>query len=115
MAHYAKVLNGKVTEVIVAESDFFDSFIDKSPGNWIQTSYNTFHNAHTNSGTPLRGNFAGVGYNYDSTNDVFYPPQDFPSWILNETIWDWEALTAVPDDGKKYEWNEATTSWVEIE
>jgi hypothetical protein len=114
MAHYAKVLNNKVVEVIVAEADFFDSFIDSTPGTWLSTSFNTRHNEHTNSGTVLRGNFAGIGYNYDSVNDVFYPPQDYPSWVLNETIWDWEAPTAYPDDGKVYEWNEDTTAWVEV-
>jgi hypothetical protein len=115
MSHFAKVLDGKVTQVIVAEPEFFNTFVDTSPGAWIQTSYNTHGNQHTNGGTPLRGNYAGIGYTYDRTNDVFYAPRPFASWILNETTWLWEAPVAMPDDDKKYEWNEATTSWKEIE
>ena len=115
MAHFAKVVDGKVTQVIVAEPEFFETFVDSSPGEWIQTSYNTFGNQHTKGGTPLRGNYAGIGYTYDRTNDVFYAPKPFASWILNESTWLWEAPVAMPDDGKIYEWNEATTSWKEIE
>jgi hypothetical protein len=114
MSHFAKVLDGKVTQVIVAEPDFFNTFVDTSPGEWIQTSYNTHGNQHTNGGTPLRGNYAGIGYTYDRTNDVFYAPRPFASWILNETTWLWEAPVAMPDDDKKYEWDEATTSWKEV-
>ena len=113
MSHFAKVTDGKVTQVIVAEKEFFDTFVDSSPGTWIQTSYNTHGNQHP-EGRPLRGNYAGIGYNYDATNDVFYVPQPFPSWILNNTTWLWEAPIAMPTDGKKYKWNEATTSWIEI-
>lgn len=115
MSHFAKVLDDKVTQVIVAEPDFFNTFVDTSPGEWIQTSYNTHGNQHTNGGTPLRGNYAGIGYTYDRTNDVFYAPKPFASWILNESTWLWEAPVAMPDDDKKYEWDEATTSWKEIE
>ena len=115
MSHFAKVLDGKVTQVIVAEPEFFNTFVDTSPGEWIQTSYNTYGNQHTNGGTPLRGNYAGIGYTYDRTNDVFYAPKPFASWILNESTWLWEAPVAMPDDDKKYEWDEATTSWKEIE
>lgn len=114
MGHFAKVLDGKVTQVIVAEPDFFNTFVDTSPGEWIQTSYNTFGNQHTNGGTPLRGNYAGIGYTYDRTNDVFYAPKPFASWILNETTWLWEAPVAMPDDDKKYEWDETTISWKEV-
>jgi len=115
MSHFAKVVDGKVTQVIVAEPDFFNTFVDTSPGEWIQTSYNTHGNQHTNGGTPLRGNYAGIGYTYDRTNDVFYAPKPFASWILNESTWLWEAPVAMPDDDKRYEWDEATTSWKEIE
>lgn len=115
MSHFAKVLDGKVTQVIVAEPDFFETFVDSSPGEWIQTSYNTYGNQHKLGGTPLRGNYAGIGYTYDRTNDVFYPPQPYASWILNQSTWLWEAPVTMPDDGKIYEWNEATTSWKEIE
>ena len=115
MSHFAKVVDGKVTQVIVAEPDFFNTFVDTSPGAWIQTSYNTHGNQHTNGGTPLRGNYAGIGYTYDRTNDVFYAPKPFASWILNESTWLWESPVAMPDDDKKYEWDEATISWKEIE
>jgi hypothetical protein len=115
MAHFAKVLDGKVTQVIVAEPEFFNTFVDTSPGEWIQTSYNTHGNQHKLNGTPLRGNYAGIGYTYDKTNDVFYAPQPYPSWILNQTTWLWEAPTPYPTDDKSYKWNELTTSWVEVE
>jgi len=114
MSHFAKVVDGKVTQVIVAEPDFFNTFVDTSPGEWIQTSYNTHGNQHTQSGTPLRGNYAGIGYTYDRTNDVFYSPKPFASWILNESTWLWEAPVAMPDDDKKYQWDEETISWKEV-
>ena len=113
MAHYAKVNNGIVEKVIVAEADFFNTFVDSSPGTWLQTSYNTYGNQHP-EGRPLRGNYAGIGYNYDATNDVFYAPQPFPSWILNNTTWLWEAPVAYPTDGKNYKWNESITNWEEV-
>jgi hypothetical protein len=113
MSHYAKVVDGKVTQVIVAEADFFNTFVDSSPGSWIQTSYNTYANQHALGGTPLRGNYAGVSYNYDKTNDVFYAPKPYASWILNESTWLWEAPIPYPTDAKNYMWDEATTSWVE--
>ena len=114
MSHFAKVLDGKVIQVIVAEPEFFNTFVDSSAGEWIQTSYNTFGNQHNLGGTPLRGNFAGVGYIYDKTNDVFYEPQPYPSWVLNQSTWLWEAPIPMPQDSKKYDWDEATTSWQEI-
>jgi hypothetical protein len=113
MSHFAKVLNGTVTQVIVAEAEFFNTFRDTSPGNWIQTSYNTHGNVHTNGGTALRGNYAGVGFTYDPTHDVFYEPQPYPSWTLNTTTWLWSAPVAYPTDGKLYTWDEATKSWTE--
>ena len=113
MAHFAKVNNGIVQQVIVAEPEFFDTFVDSSPGTWLQTSYNTHGNQHPEN-RPLRGNYAGVGYTYDRTNDVFYAPQPYPSWTLNQTTWLWEAPTPHPNDDKRYSWNESTTSWVEI-
>ncbi len=115
MAHFAKVLDGKVTQIIVAEPEFFNTFVDTSPGTWLQTSYNTFGNQHKFGGTPLRGNYAGVGFIYDQANDVFYEPQPYPSWTLNESTWLWEAPTPYPNDDKTNRWNEATTSWVEVE
>ena len=113
MAHYAKVNNGIVEQVIVAEAEFFDTFIDSSPGHWIQTSYNTSGGVHAKGETPLRKNYAGLGYTYDSVRDAFIPPKPFPSWVLVEASCLWEAPTAYPDDGKGYSWNEDTTSWVE--
>ena len=120
MAHYAKIEQGIVTKVIVAEADFFDTFIDDSAGSWIQTSYNTRGGVHyqPNSNTPsenqslaLRKNFAGIGYSYDQTRDAFIPPKPFDSWILNEDTCLWEAPVAYPDDGQAYEWNESTKQW----
>ena len=113
MGHFAKVVDGKVTQVIVAEPDFFNTFVDSSPGTWIQTSYNTIGNKHTLGGNPLRGNFAGIGYTYDDTNDVFYAPQPYASWSLNSD-WIWKAPTAYPNDGKAYVWEEDNKSWVAI-
>ena len=114
MAHFAKVVDGKVSQVIVAEPEFFDTFVDSSPGAWIQTSYNTIGGQHTQGGTPLRGNYAGIGYTYDQTNDVFYAPKPFASWTLNDTTWTWEAPVAYPKDGKVYNWDEAAKNWVEV-
>ncbi len=118
MGHFAKVVDGKVVQVIVAEPEFFDTFVDSSPGTWIQTSYNTRGGVHylpdsnEPSGQPaVRGNYAGIGFTYDTTNDVFYAPQPYPSWTLNNTTWTWEAPVAYPTDGKLYVWDEATTSW----
>jgi hypothetical protein len=113
MAHFAKVVDGKVTQVIVAEKEFFDTFVDSSPGTWLQTSYNTHGNQHP-EGRPLRGNYAGIGFTYDATNDVFYAPQPYPSWILNNTTWLWEAPVAMPTDGKVYKWNESIINWEEV-
>jgi len=113
MSHFAKVTDGKVTQVIVAEKEFFDTFVDSSPGTWLQTSYNTHGNQHPEN-KPLRGNYAGIGYTYDATNDVFYAPQPYPSWILNNTTWLWEAPVAMPTDGKTYIWDETTKNWSEL-
>ena len=112
MRHYAKVSNGIVQNVIVAEAEFFDTFVDSSPGQWVQTSYNTHGGVHSSGGTPLRKNYAGLGYHYDGTG--FYPPQPYPSWIKNTDTYLWEAPTAYPSDGKKYMWVEDSTSWVEV-
>ena len=96
MSHFAKCLDGKVIQVIVAEPEFFDTFVDSSPGQWIQTSYNTRGGVHygpdgqPDGGVALRGNYAGIGYTYDATHDVFYAPQPDASWALNEQTWLWE-------------------------
>jgi hypothetical protein len=112
MSHYAKVLDGKVTQVIVAEADFFETFVDSSPGQWIKTSYNTHGNQHP-EGKPLRGNYAGIGFTYDAQHDVFYSPKPFPSWALSETTWTWNAPTPYPTDDKIYNWDEPSLSWKE--
>jgi hypothetical protein len=113
MSHFAKILDSKVIQVIVAEQEFFNTFVDSSPGTWLQTSYNTHGNQHP-EGRPLRGNYAGIGYNYDATNDVFYAPQPYPSWTLNTSTWLWEAPVAYPTDGKLYSWDEETINWKEV-
>jgi len=116
MAHYAKVDQGKVLRVIVADEDYINSFVDTEPGNWIQTSYNTHGGVHKFGGTPLRKNFAGIGMTYDANRDAFIPPKPFNSWVLNETTCLWEAPVAHPNEnGEGYKWNESTTSWDAIE
>ncbi len=112
MGHFAKVLEGKVIQVIVAEPEFFDTFVDSSPGQWIQTSYNTRSSQHP-EGRPLRKNYAGIGFTYDLIRDAFIPPQPFASWILNEDTCLWDSPTPMPTDGKIYRWDELTTAWVE--
>jgi hypothetical protein len=127
MAHFAKVSNGKVVKVIVAEASFFNNFIDDSPGQWIQTSYNTRGGVHyePNSSTPsedqskaLRGNYAGIGYTYDSTLDAFYAPQPFNSWTLDTGSYLWEAPVEYPTGDAtgsytgSYQWSESEQNWV---
>jgi hypothetical protein len=123
MGHFAKVSNGIVTRVIVAEADFFNNFVDDSPGQWIQTSYNTRGGVHykPNTNEPsedqskaLRKNYAGIGYTYDSTRDAFIPPQPFNSWTLNEDTCLWDSPVAYPTDGKLYKWNEEILNWEEV-
>jgi hypothetical protein len=112
MSHYAEVKDGIVQQVIVAEQDFIN--ILPNPQDWVQTSYNTHGNQHSNGGTPLRGNFAGIGDIYDSTNDVFYSIQPYPSWSLNTSTWLWEAPVPCPTDGKVYYWDESELMWLEF-
>jgi hypothetical protein len=114
MAHFAKVVDGKVSQVIVAEKEFFDTFVDSSPGEWIQTSYNTHGGVHATGGTPMRKNYAGIGFTYDRTRDAFIPPQPFASWTLDDNSCLWNAPVAMPTDDKPYRWDEATTAWVEV-
>ena len=122
MGHFAKIVDGKVVNVIVAEKEFFDSFVDSSPGQWLRTSYNMRGGVHyePNSETPkadqsqaLRKNYAGIGYTYDAQRDAFIPPSPFPSWVLDDFSCTWNAPIAKPDDGKQYAWDEATLAWVE--
>ena len=123
MAHFAKVNNGVVEQVIVADQEFLNTFVDSSPGQWLQTSYNTRGGVHYNpeTGQPsadqskaLRKNYAGIGYSYDAGRDAFIPPKPYNSWVLDEQTCLWAAPTPMPTDGKFYTWNEATTSWVEV-
>jgi len=114
MAHWAKVVDGKVSQVIVAEADFFNTFVDSSPGEWVQTSYNTHGGVHANGGTPLRKNYAGIGYTYDKAKDAFIPPQPYASWTLDDATCLWNAPVAMPTDGKPYQWSEADQAWKEI-
>lgn len=120
MSHFAKVLDGKVIQVILADEDFFATFVDTSPGEWIQTSFNTRGGVHYGSdgqpdgGEPLRKNYAGIGYSYDKSRDAFIPPKPFDSWILNDESCLWEAPIPYPNDGDFYVWNEATQQWILI-
>jgi hypothetical protein len=116
MAHYAKVENGVVTQVIVADQDFIDSGVVGH--GWVQTSYNTRGNVHygqdgqPDNGVALNKNYAGVGYTYDGTG--FAAPKPYPSWTLNSDSYVWEAPVAMPTDDKRYSWDEATLSWAEV-
>lgn len=100
MSHFAKLENGIVTEVIVAEQDYIDTL----EGQWIQTSYNA----------TIRKNYAGIGYTYDKQLDAFIPPKPFNSWLLNKTNCKWESPVPYPSDNKLYQWDEETISWKEL-
>lgn len=109
MAHFAKVENGIVTQVIVAEQDVIDRGLF---GNgWVQTSYNTYGGQHP-EGRPLRKNYAGVGFIYDEQKDAFIPPKPHESWILNENSCLWEAPIQYPSDGQRYSWDEQNQVWI---
>ena len=121
MASFAKIgLNNKVIEVLSVHNDVatteqagadFLNNLYKTNDVWKQTSYNTIGGVHKLGGTPFRKSHAGIGYTYDEDKDAFIPPQNYPSWTLNETTCLWEAPVAYPDDGKRYTWNETTKSW----
>lgn len=122
MAHFAKVLNGVVQKVIVADPEFFETFVDDSPGEWIQASYNAHGGLHYNpetnepdGGEALRKNYPSPGFLYDRDRDAFMPPKPYPSWVLNEFSCLWDAPIPYPDDGKTYIWDESTLSWVQVE
>jgi hypothetical protein len=130
MAHYVKVVDGTVVNGIVAEPEFFDTFVDSSPGEWIKTSYNMRGGVYYDPATGQphadqagmiaadegrqRKNYAGIGYTYDRTRNAFIPPQPFASWTLKEDSCLWEPPVAYPTDGKMYRWDEDTTNWVEV-
>ena len=110
MSHFAKVENGIVTQVIVAEEDFIAT--GAVGHGWIQTSYRTLGNQHP-EGRPLRGNYAGVGFTYDEANDVFVAPKPFDNWVLNTTSWLWEPPIPMPVDEYFYAWDQEATAWVQ--
>ena len=118
MSHFSKVENGIVTQIIVAEQDVIDSGLFGDPASWIQTSYNTHGNVHygpdgnPDGGVALRGNYAGIGHIYDETHDVFYAPQPYLSWTLNQSTWLWEPPIPYPVDGEQYYWDEINKNWV---
>jgi len=115
MSHFAQIdSNNIVTRVIVIEQDVVDTGLFGDPSSWIQTSYNTYGGMHRLDGTPLRKNYAGIGYTYDSTRDAFIPPKPYNSWVLNEDSCLYESPTPMPNDDKMYRWDEETTSWIEI-
>jgi len=105
MSHFAKLNNNVVTDVIVSEQDFINSGVVGDSFLWVQTSYNG----------NFRKNYASVGGTYDKAKDAFIAPKPYPSWVLVEATCQWEAPTAMPDDGKAYEWNESTTAWEVVE
>ena len=127
MAHFAKVLDGIVQNIIVAEPEFFENFIDSSPGEWIQTSYYTRGGVHYTSdeegnrtvsedqSKALRYNFASIGGSYDKDADAFIPPKPFPSWVLNTDTYRWEPPVEAPTEGGPFAWNEETQSWDAVE
>lgn len=111
MGHFAKVVNGIVTEVHVAEAEVLALGHWGDPASFVQTSYNTSGGVHRLGGVPLRKNFAGIGYIYDAQRDAFYEPQPYPSWTLNEDTCQWVAPVALPTSGGPFQWNENTKSW----
>lgn len=122
MAYFAEIDNtNTVTRVLAvpdAQQERGQDFlaIDLGlGGTWVQTSYNTRGGVHTNGGTPLRKNYAGIGYTYDSERDAFIPPKPYESWLLNEDTCLWDAPTPYPTDGGFYRWDEDTLSWLEVE
>lgn len=120
MSHFAKVENGLVVSVIVAEQDFIDSGAVGDPASWLQTSYNTRGGVHydpdtqePDEGVALRKNYAGIGFAYDAELDAFIPPSPYPSWVLDNQTCLWNSPISYPTDGKKYSWDEETQTWIE--
>jgi hypothetical protein len=110
MGHYAKVEDGIVTQVIVADGvDWCETNLG---GEWVQTSYNTHGGVHSNGKFPIHKNYAGIGYTFDGVG--FAPPKPYESWTLNVNSYLWEAPVAMPEDGKAYDWNEDDLAWVEL-
>jgi hypothetical protein len=103
MSHFAKVVDGVVTNVIVADQDFIDNMLDTSPGRWIETFKDRSQ----------RKNYAGIGFSYDLDRDAFIPSKPYASWTLDEDTCLWEPPVAHPGDGA-YNWNEETKKWIEV-
>lgn len=110
MAHFAQVIDGIVRQVIVAEPDVIYLFAD-GQSEWIQTSFNTRAGEHLQGGTPLRKNYAGIGFTYDPVRDAFIPPKHYDSWVLDEDTCLWVAPMPQPDAVNSWQWDEATQSW----
>jgi hypothetical protein len=114
MAHWAHITNGIVDQVIVIDEETLALGHWGDPSEWKQTSYRTQGGQHP-EGKPLRFNYAGLGYSYDSSRDAFIPPKPFASWILDEGTCLWGAPTPMPvEEGKRFNWDEPTLSWVEV-
>ena len=115
MAHFAKVINGIVTEVNVVDWETLnqEGHTWGDPSLWIQTSYNTHGNQHP-EGRPLHKNYAGIGYAYDTARDAFIAPKPFASWVLDEATCRWEAPVPMPSEGGPWAWDEGTESWTAV-
>ena len=113
MSHFAHITNGIVDQVIVIDQETINTGHWGDPSEWVQTSYNTQGGQHP-EGRPLRKNYAGIGYTYDTQRDAFIPPKPFASWLLDEATCLWNPPVAMPTDDKIYTWNEDTLSWTEI-
>jgi hypothetical protein len=112
MSHFAQINeNNVVTQVIVAEQEFIDSGAVGDPAKWIQTSYNTYGGVHRAGGTPLRKNYAGIGYIYDAGRDAFISPRPYPSWTLEESSCLWIPPFLYPETGGPHRWNETNQAW----
>jgi len=113
MSHFAHITNGIVDQVIVIDQETLNTGHWGDPSEWVQTSYNTQAGQHP-EGRPLRKNYAGIGYTYDTQRDAFIPSKPFASWLLDEATCLWNPPVAMPTDDKRYTWNEDTLSWTEM-
>ena len=124
MAYYALIdENNIVTQVISGidetedapegYTDWEDFYGQLHSSTCKRTSYNTLANTHRDEGTPFRGNYAGIGYLYDTENDVFYMQKPYDSWTLNNATWQWEPPDPYPDTGK-WRWDEQVREWIEV-
>ena len=126
MAHFAEIVNGIVARVIVvSNSDTASNGVEDGAigvafchnllgGEWLQTSYNTSGGVHKKGGTPLRKNYAGIGYTYDTVRDAFIAPKPYASWVLDEATCWWGAPVPMPSEGGPWQWDEATLGWVAL-